>query len=97
MEEVVAHPDVDHGRLRRNGFHGRMRIDAGFHRKESGIAGADESGAAVVAGDVFEQPVDGVVGVGAFVYGLGIAMVGFGAAHHELAFALEAAANVLQT
>ncbi len=55
MEEVVAHPDVDHGRLGRDGFDGGVGIDAGHHGQEAGIAGADEAGAAVVAGDVWSS------------------------------------------
>ena len=95
VEEVVAHPDVDHGRLGRNGLHGGMRIDAGHHGQEAGVAGADEAGAAVVAGNVLQQPGHGVVCVGAFIDGLGIAMIGERPAHDEFALALVAAANVL--
>ena len=43
----------------------------------------------------FEQPGHGVVGVGAFVDGFGVVMIGQRAAHDELALALVAAANVL--
>ena len=67
MEEIVAHPDVDHGGLRRDGFHGGMRIDAGGYGEKSGIGDAEDADAAVVVGNVFEEPGDGVVGVGAFV------------------------------
>ena len=71
-----------------------MRVDAGHHGEKARIAGADDADAAVVAGHIFKQPGDGVVGVGAFVDGFGIVMVGQGAHHHEFAFALEAAADV---
>jgi len=54
VEEIVAHPHVDHGRLRRDGFDGGVRVDAGHHGQKAVIAGADKSGAAVVAG-TFER------------------------------------------
>ena len=99
MEEVVAHPYVDHGGLRRDGFHGRVGIDAGHHGQKTGIAGADETRASVVAGDVGQQPGNGVPGVGAFVDGFGGVVAGpmidQGPAHHKLALALVTAANVL--
>src|SRR6516165_3115775 len=45
VEEVVAHPDIDHRGLRRNGLHCRVRIDAGLHCEKPWIAGSDESSA----------------------------------------------------
>ncbi len=59
------------GGLGRDGLDGGVGVDAGHHGQEAGIAGADEAGAAVVAGDVCEQPSHSVVGVGAFVDSLG--------------------------
>jgi hypothetical protein len=55
VEEVVAHPDVDHGRLRRDGLDGGVRIDAGHHGQKARIAGADEARAAVVASTFFSS------------------------------------------
>ena len=73
-----------------------MRVDAGHHGEESGIADAQHADFAAVVGDVLQQPVDGVAGVGGFVD------VGFGgvrddgAIHHELATGTVAAADVLE-
>ena len=94
VEEIVADPDVDHGRLRRDGFDGGVGIDARHHGEKAVVTGADNADAAVVAGHVFEEPGDGVVCVGAFVDGGGIAVIGERAHHDEFALALVAAANV---
>src|ERR1019366_9516108 len=95
VKEVIAHPNIDHRRLRRDGFDCRMRIHAGHYRQKSGIAGADKSGAPVIALYVFKQPIYGVVSISALVDCLTILMIGQCAAHDELAFALKTAANVL--
>ncbi len=95
MKEVVAHPNVDHGRLRRNGFDGGVGIDARHHGEKARIACADYAYAAIVAGNIFEHPGDSVVGVGAFVDGFRIRVIGERAHHDEFALALVAAANVL--
>ena len=80
---------------------GEMALTAGcgsmpaIMARKPRIAGADKARAAVVAGHVLQQPGDGVVGVGAFVDGLGIVVIGERAHHDEFALALVAAANVL--
>ena len=50
----------------------------------------------MLSGHVLQQPLDGVVGVGALVDGLGILAIARLAQHDELPFGLEPAANVLQ-
>ena len=82
VEKVVAEPDVGHGGLRGDGADGGMGIDAGFGSEEAGVGNAHDADAAVVAGDVFEEPGDGVVGVSGFVDGAGIVVVGEGT-HHD--------------
>ena len=52
-----------------------MGIDASGHGEEAGVAGADESDAAIVAGDFGQQPGDCVVGVGAFIDDVGVFVV----------------------
>src|ERR1017187_6882812 len=54
VKEIVAHPNIDHRRLGGDGLHPWVGIDAGHHGQKSGIAGADEAGAPVVAGDIRE-------------------------------------------
>ena len=95
VEEVVAHPHVDHGRLRGNSLHRRMRVDARHHGQKSRIAGAHKSRPPVVPRHVLEQPGHGVVGVGALVDGFGVLVVGQSPAHDELTLALVPPANVL--
>src|SRR5271156_6023527 len=88
VEEIVAEPDVDHGGLRRDGFHGGVRIDARGLCEEAGIGDAEDADAAIVVGNVFDEPGDGVVGVGAFVDEFGIGVIDQGAGHDESAFGL---------
>ncbi len=64
---VVAIADVAHGSLRRNGLERRMGIHQAIGGIKAGVRNAPHAGAAVVARNVFHQPVDGVVSVGAFV------------------------------
>ena len=45
---------------------------------------------------VFEQPLDGVVCIGAFVDGFRVAPVAHLPLHHELALGMEASADVLE-
>ncbi len=94
VEEVVAHPDIDHGGLRGDGFDGGVWMDAGHHGEESRVAGAEDADAAVVVGQVFDGPVDGVVGVGAFVGGFRICRTVERMHHGERALGAEAAADV---
>ena len=94
VKEVVAHPHVDHGGLRGDGFDGGVRVNAGHHGEEAWIAGADKAGAAVVAWNILKEPGDGVVGVGGLVDRFGVRVVDVGAAHDEFAIAFVAAADV---
>ena len=48
----------------------------------------------LLLGHMLQQPVNGVVGIGALVDGLGILVIREWAAHDKLAFGLEASANV---
>src|SRR5271154_4293896 len=47
VEEIVTHPDVDHGSLRRDGFYGGMGINARGLREESGIGDTEDADAAI--------------------------------------------------
>src|SRR5581483_1326565 len=64
---VVAHEKVGHGRLRRRSLERRMRINDAGRCEESGIRNPPDSGFAVVVGNVFQQPVNAVIGVTAVV------------------------------
>ena len=65
--DVVAHVVVGGRRLRRRRLQRRMRVDDARRDVEAGLRDADHAGAAVVVRDVLQQPLDGVVGVGALV------------------------------
>ena len=73
-----------------------VRVDHARGGVESGLRNAVHPDLAGVAGNVLDQPVDGVVGVGALVGVLGAALHGLVRADHDVvAFAQIAAANVL--
>ena len=64
---VVTHKEVGDWSLRRGGFEGGVRVDHSGGGEEAIVGDAPDAGFAVVVGDVVEEPLDGVVGVGAFV------------------------------
>src|SRR5439155_17166429 len=74
----------------------RVELEQRDGGRPAGIGNAVDAHAAVIVGGVLQQPLDGVIGVGAFVGGLWIALVSWGALHHEPAFRFEAAAQVLE-
>jgi hypothetical protein len=95
VKKVIAHPDVDHRRLRRNRLHRRVRINAGQRCGESVIRSADRACTSIVVLDVFNQPRDSVVSIGALIYLCFVVMGHDGPAHDELALRLISTANIL--
>ena len=65
--DVVAHEPVRDRCLRRRGLERRMGIDHPHRGVEAGIGDAEHADVAVVVRHVLHQPVDGVVGVRAFI------------------------------
>src|SRR5579871_3680517 len=94
--EIVPDPHVRGRCLLDGGLQGWVWIERAHHREPRAIAGARHSYAAVIVGDVLQQPLDGVVGVGAFVERLGILRLARLAQHYELALGTEASANILR-
>ena len=93
---VVAHEEVGHGRLGRSGFQRGMGIDDAGRGEEAGIGNSPDAGVAVIVGNILEQPVDGVVKVGAVVDVLfGFFVVDVRAHLDERALGHVAAAHVL--
>ena len=84
----------------RGAFNGSLergvRIHQRHHHRPSQVRNAEHPYAAVVVRQVFHQPINRVVGVRAFVYRLPIAAVARRALHDELAFGLEASAQILE-
>ena len=76
MEEIVAHPHISRRRLGRHGFQGRMRFEGGHNRGPAVIGNAEDADPAVVPGNVFDQPVDRVIGVGRLIRGPRVGAVG---------------------
>ena len=72
--EVVAEEHVGRRGLRRHRLEGRVRVEHRHHRQPAVVADAEHADPAVVVRHVLEEPVDGVVGVGAFVDGLGVVL-----------------------
>ena len=67
MVEVISNKPVGDRGLRRRGFECRMGIDHSCCGIESRIGDAHHSDVAIVVGDVLYEPLDRVVGVGAFI------------------------------
>ena len=93
---VVTHIKVRYGSLRRARFQCRMRVRHPGRRIKSRIRNPVNSGLAIVVGNVFQEPVDRIVRVGALVDVLRPLFYFLMRRHFdELAFALKTAANVL--
>ncbi len=80
-------------------FRAGCGVEHRHHRQPARVDDAEHADAAVVVRHVLEQPVDGVVGVGDFVDGLGV--FGFASSdgrtlHDELPLGLVSATNVLK-
>ena len=68
VPEIVADEPVADGSLRRDCLDRRVRVDRPHRCIEAGVRDAPHADAAVVPGDVIEQPLDGVVGVRGLVH-----------------------------
>ena len=73
-----------------------MWVDARHRREKARIRHPQHARASVVVGDVAEQPLDGVVRIGALVDALRIRGIVQRPVHEELALTAEAPANVLR-
>ena len=94
--EVVAKEHVDGGRLGGNSPEGRMGVEHRHRREPAIVTDAKHPDPAVVSCHVFQQPVDGVLGVGRLVDRFGVVLGAGRAGHDELPFGLVAAADVLK-
>lgn len=72
-----------------------MRIERGLHDQPSIVGSAGDSYAAIIVWNAFDEPVDGVPGVGDLVNRLRIAEGARRTVHFKLALGLEASTNVL--
>ena len=96
MIAVVAQEKVGHGRLGAGGSQRGMGVDDGGRRIEAWVGDAPYAHLVVVVGDVLEQELDGVVGVGCVVDVLGgFLVVDVGAHLDKIALAHPAATHVL--
>ena len=95
VKPVVAHPAIDHGVHRHGNFQRGMRIDERHQRQKAVVGNAEDADFAVGFGNVFHQPVDGVVGVGGVIDRRGIQRAAQRAVHHVVAFGAVLAANIL--
>ena len=72
-----------------------MRFDEGHHAGPTAVRDAKNPHFAIVVGDVFQQPIDGVVSVGTFINAVGDFRVARHAQHFKLAFGKITPPNVL--
>ena len=94
--EVVAEPHIGRGRLRRDRLEGRMRLECAHDGGPSVVRHAQHAHPSVVTAHVLQQPVNGVVGVGALVERRSVALGARRALHDERAFGSELPADVLE-
>ena len=72
VEPVVAAPAVHHRVHRDRHLERRVRVDERHQRQEPVVRDAEDPDLAVGLRDVLHQPVDGVVGVGGVIDGVGL-------------------------
>ena len=73
VKEIVAEENIAHAGLLGNGFQRGVRVDHAHGDQKSVVGNAVQADPAVVARHIFDQPIDGVVGVGAFVHAFRVA------------------------
>ena len=95
VEPVVAYPAVDHGIHGNGNFERGVRIDERHQREEAVVGNAENADLAVAFGDIFDEPVDGVVRVGGMIDGGGILRAVQRAIHDVVTLGAVLAANVL--
>ncbi len=94
--KIVAEEHICGRGLRRDCLECRMRLQHAHDRQPAWIADAQHADAPVVVRHLLHEPIDGVVGVGALVDGLGILFVARHSRHHKGPLRLETPANVLK-
>src|SRR5581483_1580397 len=94
--EVVAEEHVGGRGLLGNSLKRRMGVDQRHGRRPAGIGDAPHADAPIVVGNILEQPLNGVVGVGALIRALGIGGRARRALHDECPLRFESAAQVLE-
>ncbi len=72
-----------------------VRIDEGHEGEEAVVGNAEDADLAVGFGNVFDEPVDGVVGVGGMVNQRGVLRAAERAGHHVVALGAVLAPHVL--
>ena len=67
MQEVIADEHILGRRLRGDRFQRRVRIDGRDRGGPAAVGHAEHADLAIIVGQIFDQPVDAVIGVGGFV------------------------------
>ena len=95
VKPVVAHPAIDHGIHGHGDFQRRVRIHQRHQRQKSVVGDAEDADLAIALGNIFHQPVDGVVGVGGVIDRRGIQRAVQRTVHDVVALGAILAAHVL--
>ena len=95
VEPIVGLPHVDHGVEGDGGREGRVRLAQGGEGQPARIGGPPDPDPAIVAGDLLDQPVDGVPGVRGLVRLGAVEGAPGNAIHGVVALGLEASPEVL--
>ena len=96
MKEIVAEEDVAHASLFGHRFYRGMRVDHAHGDQKTVVGNTVQADPAVIVRNIFNQPIDGVVGVGAFIHAFRVGGIVDGPQHDEFSFGGVAAANVLE-
>src|SRR5439155_5977648 len=96
MVKVIAQELVFRRRLFGGGSKRRMRVQERHRGEPAAVRDAQNSHAAIMIRNIFQQPVDAVVNVCALIDGVGITPAARIPEHHEVAFGPVASANVLE-
>src|SRR5262249_43632156 len=95
--EVIADKPIAHGSLGRNRFQRGVTVDGSRRSIEPWIGNSPNSDPAIVVGEILNEPVDGVVGIRAFIDVLGpVLLRQMWAYVHELAFGIVASTDILK-
>jgi hypothetical protein len=94
--EVVTEPHVGGGRLGRDRLEGRVGLQGAHDGGPAVVGYAQHADSAVILRDILEEPVDGIVRIGALIQGLRVSFITRRALHDEGPLGAELAADVLE-
>src|SRR5262245_41137047 len=96
MMKIIADPHIRRRGLLNGSLERRMLIEHAHYSQPRAVARARHTDAPVIIWDIFEQPIDRVVRVGAFIDSVLVLRIARLPEHDELPLGLEPPANILR-